>query len=60
MGLGTYLSETRTEMKHVTWPSRQQAMAFTFVVIVISLAVAIYLGLFDSLFTYLLGKIVNV
>ena len=58
MGLTDYIKETRVEMKHVTWPSRKQAIAFTVVVIVISIGVALYLGFFDYLFTLGLGKII--
>jgi len=46
-----YIKETRSEMKHVSWPTRRQAMAFTAIVIVISVFVAVLLGLFDYLFT---------
>ena len=58
MGLTDYIKETRVEMKHVTWPSRRQAIAFTAVVILISIGVALYLGFFDFLFTLGLGKII--
>ena len=58
MGLTDYIKETKVEMKHVTWPSRRQAIAFTVVVILISIGVALYLGFFDFLFTLGLGKII--
>ena len=58
MGLTDYIKETKVEMKHVTWPSRRQAIAFTAVVILISIGVALYLGFFDFLFTLGLGKII--
>ncbi|MEI7777241.1 MAG: preprotein translocase subunit SecE [bacterium] len=58
MGLTEYIKETKVEMKHVTWPSRRQAIAFTVVVILISIGVALYLGFFDFLFTLGLGKII--
>lgn len=58
MGLGNYLKETRVEMKHVSWPSRQQAINYTLIVIVVSLVIAAYLGLFDSLFSYLIQKVI--
>jgi len=54
MGITSYIRETRGELKHVSWPTRKQAVAFTVVVIIISLGVAGYLGLFDYLFTKLL------
>lgn len=40
----TYLKETQTELKEVKFPSVQQTITFTFLVIGISLLVAITLG----------------
>ncbi|HLP44086.1 MAG TPA: preprotein translocase subunit SecE [Candidatus Nanoarchaeia archaeon] len=51
-----YLKETRGELKHVSWPTRSQAVAFTLVVIGISILVAIFLGVFDYIFTQLISK----
>ncbi|HEY4496293.1 MAG TPA: preprotein translocase subunit SecE [Candidatus Paceibacterota bacterium] len=53
-----YLKETRSEMKHVSWPTRQQAIAFTAIVIAISIFVAVFLGLFDYLFTLAIEKFI--
>lgn len=53
-----YLKEVRAEMKHVAWPSRTQTIAYTVVVIAVSLFTAIYLGLWDYLFAALIKKIV--
>jgi len=52
--ISEYLKETKGELKHVTWPTRNQAILFTFVVIVFSVIVAFFLGAFDLVFTYLL------
>jgi preprotein translocase SecE subunit len=49
-----YLKETRVELRHVNWPKRKSAARSTFLVIGISFAVALYLGFFDRIFTYLL------
>jgi preprotein translocase subunit SecE len=49
-----YLKDTKGELKHVTWPSRNQAILFTVIVIVFSVIVAAFLGAFDLFFTYLL------
>ena len=46
-----YLKETRTEMKHVNWPTRRQSIAFTAIVIGLTLGFAAFLGAFDYLFT---------
>jgi preprotein translocase subunit SecE len=56
--LSNYIIETRGELKHVTWPTRHQALAYTIVVILISVFVALFLGLFDYIFTLGLTKIV--
>jgi preprotein translocase subunit SecE len=53
MAIIEFLKETRTELKHVNWPTRGQAIGYTLLVIGISLTVAIYLGLFDYIFAYL-------
>lgn len=47
----TYFKEVRSEMKHVSWPSRRLTLMYTGVVIGVSLAVAVYLGLLDYIFT---------
>jgi preprotein translocase subunit SecE len=57
--LGEYIRETRGELKHVTWPTRRQAAVFTFVVIVISLGLALYLGFFDYIFGLGLKFLIN-
>lgn len=54
MGLIQYLNETKAELKHVSWPTRTQAIRFTVAVIVISIITAYFLGLFDFLFTKVL------
>ncbi len=51
MGLINYIKETRGELKHVSWPTRRQAIAFALIVIVVSILVALFLGFFDFLFT---------
>lgn len=39
------------ELKKVTWPSRQQTVRLTSVVIVISLIIGLYIGIIDLLLT---------
>jgi preprotein translocase subunit SecE len=53
-----YLKETRVEMQHVSWPTRRQAIAFTGVVIVVSIVTAIFLGFFDYIFSLILQKFI--
>ena len=56
--LTQYFKDTRSELKHVSWPTRGQAIAYTLVVVVISLATAVYLGLLDIAFTDLIERFV--
>jgi preprotein translocase subunit SecE len=56
MGLINYFKETKNEMKHITWPTVQQAVTFTVVVILVSLFVALLLGLFQYLFSEFIIK----
>jgi preprotein translocase subunit SecE len=49
--IGEYLNETKGELKHVTWPTRNQAILFTVIVVVFSIVVAFFLGAFDYIFT---------
>ncbi len=50
MAIKQYINETMAEMKHVTWPTRQQTVIYSVLVIVVSIAVSAYLGLLDSVF----------
>jgi preprotein translocase subunit SecE len=50
--LTEYLQETKGELKHVSWPTKNQAILFTIVVVVFSFVVAFFLGAFDFLFTF--------
>jgi preprotein translocase subunit SecE len=49
-----YVKDTRAEMSHVNWPTRQQTLRFTLMVIIVSVAVAALLGLSDFVFSKLL------
>jgi len=53
-----YLRDVRAEMRHVSWPTRRQTILSTIVVIAISLAAAVYLGIFDYLFSTFIFRIV--
>lgn len=53
-----YLQDTRAEMKHVSWPTQRQVIAYTLVVIILSLVTAALLGAFDYLFSWLLSELV--
>lgn len=49
----TFLKEVKAEMKKVSWPSRRDVAGTTFVTIVATLVLAIYLYFADIIFTFL-------
>ncbi|HEY4477801.1 MAG TPA: preprotein translocase subunit SecE [Candidatus Paceibacterota bacterium] len=53
-----FFKETKTELKHVVWPTRRLTILYTIVVIVLSVLVAYFLGLFDFLFSLGLKQII--
>ena len=56
-GIG-FLKEVRLELKRVTWPTRQETIKHTLIVIGLSMAVAAFLGGLDFLFSWLLNTFV--
>lgn len=48
-----YISEIIVELKKVVWPSRQEAIRLTMMVIAVSVAVGLALGILDYGFTQL-------
>ncbi len=46
-----FFAESRQELRHVNWPTREEAIRLTAIVIGISVGLAAFLGLFDFLFT---------
>ncbi len=58
MKLAEYIKETRGEMKHVNWPTKNQAMNYTLLVIGLSIATALLLALADYVFSLGLEKFI--
>ena len=50
MNIFNFLREVKGEMKHMNWPTQKQTTSYTVMVVVISLFVAVYVGVFDHLF----------
>lgn len=53
-----FLQETKAEMKKVSWPDKQTSIKYTAIVIGGSLAVAMFLGGLDFLFSFLINKFI--
>ena len=58
MSIINYIKDTQGEMKHVSWPTGNQAIIFTIVVIIVSLFVSFFLGFFDYILKLALEKFV--
>jgi len=56
--LTTFVKEARAELRKVNWPTREQTIKYTGLVVGLSLAVAIFLGTLDYLFEYILRSFV--
>lgn len=53
-----YLKESVFEMKNVTWPTKAEIKQHTILVVMISLAVAGFLGLCDYILSLGLGQLI--
>ena len=58
MSIQQYISDTKSEMKHVSWPTRKQTIVYTILVIVVSVIVALYVSGLDTVFTSLFREFV--
>lgn len=54
-----FLSQAKSELKKVTWPTRKQTLASTGVVIVIVAIIALYLGIIDLILSKLVKFILG-
>lgn len=54
----TYFKEAKAELKKVTWPTKKTVQRFTVLVIMISIAIAIFLGALDTIFSWALETFV--
>ncbi|MFZ2038505.1 MAG: preprotein translocase subunit SecE [Minisyncoccia bacterium] len=60
MKLIDYLRETKGELKHVSWPTKKQAVIFTVLVIIISVVTSLILSGFDFGFSYIPKYLINI
>ena len=55
-----FIEESWSELKKVTWPTREQVRNLTILVFVISAGVGLYIAVFDVAFEWLIGKIATI
>lgn len=54
-----YLREVRAELAKVTWPSRDEAINLTMVVLAVTIALSLFLGAWDYLFSRLIAFLIQ-
>ena len=54
----TFFKEVYLETKKVNWPTKQETIKYTLLVIGVSVAIALFLGTVDFLFTAFLSKFI--
>ena len=52
-----FLEDIFSELKKVTWPTRQETAYLTMVVIIVAVAAGIVLGLVDIIFSWVVDKL---
>jgi preprotein translocase subunit SecE len=57
--LTNYIRNSREELKKVTWPTRQQVIRDTLIVVGLSLAVAVFFTIADKLFEFGFQQLIN-
>jgi preprotein translocase subunit SecE len=54
-----YFRSTRAELRKVRWPTLEQGWTMTKIVLAVTFGMAVFLGLLDFFFGWLLGQIVS-
>jgi len=57
MRIFDFLREVKLEMGRVNWPTKSQVVKYTWVVVLMSIILAVFLGGLDLIFTYLLSRL---
>ena len=56
--VNTFLKEVRLEVKKVNWPTKQETLKYTLIVIIVCLLVSSFLGGLDFIFSKILEKFI--
>ena len=54
-----FFSETRVEMRKVTWPTRDELKESTKIVIVSTFVVTIFIGIIDQILTFVVRRLLG-
>ena len=55
-----WFKETAGELRKVTWPTREEALALTRIVLIVTVIMSAVLGVLDFIFARLVGLLVNI
>ena len=55
-----WFKETAGELRKVSWPSREEALALTRIVLIVTVIMSAILGILDFIFARLVGLLVNI
>jgi preprotein translocase subunit SecE len=53
-----YLKETRAELRKVVWPTREETKNLTIIVVSVTVAMAVFLGLLDYIFQFVTAGVI--
>lgn len=53
-----FLKDVKLELSRVNWPTKQETVKYTSVVVIFSVAMALFLGGLDAIFTFVLNKFI--
>ncbi|MFH1552760.1 MAG: preprotein translocase subunit SecE [Candidatus Omnitrophota bacterium] len=57
--IGKFISQVKTEMKKVSWPSRQELISSTIVVLTSTLILALFIGVCDLFLSRLITFLIR-
>ena len=54
-----YFNETRAELRKVVWPTRDETKNLTTIIVIVTIAMAIFLGLLDYIFQVVAAGVIG-
>jgi len=54
-----FLKETRAEMRKVTWPTRDELIGSTKIVIIATIVVTLFIGIIDQILTLIIRRLLG-
>lgn len=59
MNIFKFFYEAKDELNQIVWPTREQTIRYTVLVIIVTVAVGLFLGGFDYILTLLTTQVVK-